>query len=304
MYLPSKIIVREVGPRDGLQAESCFVETSRKVDLINRLWECGLKMIESTSFVSPQAIPQLQDAEAVIAGINRPPGSTVSALVGNARGVERALKAGVDEVQVVISASEAHNRRNVKMSIEESLRQLEQAAEKAWSSGLVIRAAIATAFGCPFEGRITYSRIQEMTKALQAMGIKQITLADTAGLGNPLQVYSLVNSFRDDFPELEVALHFHDTRGLGLANSLAGLQAGVTVLEASVGGMGGCPFIPQATGNIATEDLVFMCESMDIATGVDLDRLLETAKWLEEVLGHALPGRLLQLQRTGKVCNC
>lgn len=298
MHLPSKITVREVGPRDGLQAENRFVETNDKICLINKLWECGIKMIEATSFVSPRAIPQLQDAEAVVQGISRYSGTTVSALVGNARGVERALEAGIDEIQVVISASEAHNQRNVNMSIKESLRQLEQVAAKAWASGLVVRAAIATAFGCPFEGKIAYSRIKEMTTALQGMGIKQVTLADTAGLGNPLQVYSLVNAFRDDFPTLEVALHFHDTRGLGLANSLAGLQTGVTILEASIGGMGGCPFIPRATGNIATEDLVFMCESMGVETGIRLDKLLEVALWLEGVLGHTLSGKLLQLQRS------
>ena len=295
MQLPRRVFIREVGPRDGLQPEQRFLETEKKIELVNRLLGCGIRMVEATSFVSPRAIPQLRDAEAVVGGVGRPPGAVISALVGNARGVERARQAGVDEVQVVISASESHNRRNVNMSIEQSLDQLDATIQAAAGTSLRVRAAVAVAFGCPFEGEIGEARIKEMIKGYHQRGIRQVTLADTAGMGNPRQVFKLVSLLREAFPDLELALHFHDTRGLGLANALAGMQAGVEILESSIGGLGGCPFIPRATGNIATEDLVNMCELMGVNTGVDLARLLLLARWLQGEMGRQLPGRLLKL---------
>lgn len=295
MQLPRRVFIREVGPRDGLQPEQRFLETGKKIELVNRLLGCGIRMVEATSFVSPRAIPQLRDAEEVVAGLKRPPGAVVSALVANARGVERAQQAGVDEVQVVISASESHNQRNVNMSIKQSLDQLDATIEAAAGTQLRVRAAVAVAFGCPFEGEIGEARVEEMIREYHSRGIRQVTLADTAGMGNPRQVFKLVRLLRESFPDLELALHFHDTRGLGLANALAGMQAGVEILESSIGGMGGCPFIPQATGNIATEDLVNMCELMGVATGVDLAELISLARWLQGEMGKQLPGRLLQL---------
>ncbi|NLK52778.1 MAG: hydroxymethylglutaryl-CoA lyase [Syntrophomonadaceae bacterium] len=299
MNLPEQIQIREVGPRDGLQAEPEFMATENKIALINQLFQAGFKMMEATSFVNPKAIPQLRDAEQVVKGINRSAEITVSALVGNIRGVKRALMAGADEVQVVISASEEHNRRNVNMSIRQSLIQLEEVVPQAQQSNLVVRAAIATAFGCPFEGEIPLKKILGLINNFQQLGIKQVTLADTAGLGDPLLVTKIIQGVREGYPQIELALHFHDTRGLGLANALAGLQSGVTILEASLGGLGGCPFIPRATGNIATEDLVFMVERMGIQTGIDLTKILTTARWLENLVGHELPGKVLKAGISG-----
>jgi len=294
MNLPARIEIREVGPRDGLQAESIFIPTEKKIELINHIIQSGIKLIEATSFVNPKAIPQLRDAEMVVAGIDRSPDLTISALVGNSRGVQRAVKARVDEVQVVISASEEHNKRNVNMSISQSLKQLEEMVPHAAQSNLVVRAAIATAFGCPFEGKIPLKQILWLVGVFQELGIKQITLADTAGLGDPLLVTQVVEQVRAHYPQIELALHFHDTRGLGLANSLAGMQSGITILEASLGGLGGCPFIPRATGNIATEDLIFMCERMGVETGVNLTSLIKAAQWLERLIGRELPGRVMK----------
>jgi hydroxymethylglutaryl-CoA lyase len=302
MKLPAKVQIREVGPRDGLQAEKNFVPTEAKIELINRIFNCQIKLIEATSFVNPRAIPQLSDAEQVITQIDRPSGSVVSALVGNQRGVQRAIRSGVDEVQVVISASEVHNQRNVNMPIAESLRQLGEVVPQALQAGVVVRAAIATAFGCPFEGEISLKQIFWLTDEFRDLGIKQITLADTAGLGDPLLVSRLVGEVWNRHPELELALHFHDTRGLGLANSLAGLQSGVTILEASLGGLGGCPFIPRATGNIATEDLVFMCDRMGVETNVSLAQILDAARWLETIIGRELPGRVMKIEGFPQDC--
>lgn len=296
MILPAMVQIREVGPRDGLQAEKNFVPTAAKIEMINRIFNCRIQLIEATSFVNPRAIPQLSDAEAVVAGINRPAGSVVSALVGNQRGVQRAIRSRIDEVQVVISASEAHNQRNVNMRISESLQQLEEVVPKARQANIVVRAAIATAFGCPFEGQIPLKQIFWLTDKFRDLGIEQITLADTAGLGDPLLVGRLVGEVWNRHPSLQLALHFHDTRGLGLANSLAGLQAGVTIMEASLGGLGGCPFIPRATGNIATEDLVFMCSRMGVETNISLDRILDSARWLEKIIGRELPGRVMKTE--------
>ncbi|NPV90484.1 MAG: hydroxymethylglutaryl-CoA lyase [Firmicutes bacterium] len=294
MHLPQRVMIREVGPRDGLQAESTFIETRDKIGLINGLIACGIDQIEATSMVNPRAIPQLRDAEEVVRGIGRKPRLVISALVGNARGVERAIRAGVDEVQMVISVSETHNQRNMNMSIAESLTQLEKVMLTSSGTGLKVRAAAAVTFGCPFEGKIPVERLINLVSEYRGLGIRQVTLADTAGLGNPRQVYEVVNELRDHFPCLDLALHFHDTRGLGLANVVAGMQAGIEIIESSIGGLGGCPFIPRATGNIATEDLVFLCESMGVETGVSLAGLFEVVKQFEEVLGKRMPGRLRQ----------
>jgi len=303
MNLPTQIRIREVGPRDGLQAEHAQVTAEEKAELINRLYACKLTMIEATSFVNPRAIPQLADAEAVIAMVHKPPMATMSALIGNARGAERAAKAGVDEVMMVISASEAHNQRNVNMSIKESMRQMSQTIEFLRTTKLKARAAVATAFGCPLEGVIPGTRIRAMIKAYNELGVKEITLADTAGLGNPRQVYDLVSMVRDEFPANLFALHFHDTRGLGLANSLAGMLGGIEIFESALGGLGGCPFMPGATGNIATEDLVNMSEQMGISTGVDLPGLVAVSSWLKMIVGHELPGRLVSLREQANICS-
>lgn len=299
MHLPEKVLIREVGPRDGLQSEQTYIPAGQKLQLIEDLTLAGLKAIEVTSFVHPRAVPQLRDAEEVVSGLPRRPGVCYSALIANVRGLRRALAAGVDEVQVVISASEAHNLRNVNMTVNESLARLSEMQSLARGELLVLRVAIATAFGCPYEGRIPYSRVVSLAHSCASMGITQITLADTAGMANPRQVRELLNVLKRELPPVEFALHFHDTRGMGLANVLAGLEAGISIMESSVGGLGGCPFIPGATGNIATEDLVFMLQEMGIETGINVTKVVECARFVGRILGKELPGKISRLASCG-----
>lgn len=293
MHWPGKVLIREVGPRDGLQNEAKFVPTEFKIQLIKALANAGITAIEATSFVHPRAIPQLSDAEAVVKGLQDLPSRVVfSALVGNVRGVERALQAGIGEVVLVISASEAHNRANLNMSVNESISHVRQIGPLAHSEGIRARGAVATAFGCPYQGQINTLQVSKVIEGMLDTGIHEITLADTAGMGNPRQVYDLILELKQSFPHVDWALHFHDTRGLGLANIVMGLQAGVTVLESSVGGLGGCPFIPGATGNVATEDLVNMCQGMGIRTGIDLEGILQCTSLVEETLGRTLSAKV------------
>ncbi|MBE3585309.1 hydroxymethylglutaryl-CoA lyase [Desulfofundulus thermocisternus] len=298
---PAGVLVREVGPRDGLQNEPRTISTNQKIRLIELLARAGVRAIEATSFVHPRAVPQMADAEEVISGARRVlavleaqeevRGVVLSALAGNRRGVERALAAGVDEVVMVVSASEEHNRANMRMSIGQSLRQVKEAVALAMGTGVVIRGAVAVAFGCPYRGEIRPGKVREVVGALAGAGIKEITLADTAGLANPRQVYELVNMLCREYPAVNFALHFHDARGMALANIVTGIQAGVKIIESSVGGLGGCPFIPGAAGNVATEDVVYMLQRMGIETAIDRYRLEDCISWLEEILGRKLRER-------------
>jgi hydroxymethylglutaryl-CoA lyase len=292
-----RVFIQEVSPRDGFQMESLFVPTARKIDYIDRLGRSGLAKIEVTSFTSPKAIPALADAEIVLSGITRMAGVEYAALVPNLRGCERALSSGVDEINLVMSASESHNLANVRMGCEQSLSQFQDIVRHAHGA-VRINASLATAFGCPFEGHIESSRVLELTERFVQMGIQRVALCDTPGIANPAQVERLFRETRSRWPNLELTAHFHNTRGMGLANAVAALEAGIDRFDASLGGLGGCPFAPGATGNVCTEDLVHMLESMGYATGVDLDALLLIAADLPGVVGHDVPGQVVKAGRS------
>lgn len=295
--LPGKVHINDVAVRDGFQSEPAFVPTEEKIRLIDRLSQTGLAKIEVTSFVSPKAIPNLRDAAEVMQGITRAAGVTYVALVPNERGCERALEAKVDEINLVMSIGETHNLANMRMTCEQSLEQFRGVMRLLQGSAMRVNGTVATAFGCPFEGEQTVYRALWAAEQYLGMGMHSITLADTTGMAHPRQVEQATRAFRDAFPEVPLTLHFHNTRGMGLANALAGAVAGATSFDASLGGIGGCPFAPGATGNICTEDLVHMFESCGVATGVDLDALLAAARDLPSIVGHDVPG---QVMRSGK----
>ncbi len=294
MNLPKRATVVEVGPRDGLQNEAAFIPTDQKIELIERLSETGLKRIEITSFVHPKAIPQLQDSEELVKRIPGKPGITYSTLVPNEKGLERALAAGVKEICLFVSASETHNRKNVRMSIADSLKGFRNIAEKALASGIRMRGYVVTAFGCPLEGRIAPEKVEFIIDEYKALGVHEIALGDTTGMANPVLVSQRIERIRSRLGETALALHFHDTRGAALANILAALQEGVTIFDGSIGGLGGCPYAPGASGNVATEDLVNMLQEMGIETGIDLQRLIDCAKYARETLGKDLSSHLIQ----------
>jgi hydroxymethylglutaryl-CoA lyase len=291
--LPAALSLREVGPRDGLQNEDP-VSTAAKVELIDGLSRTGLARIEAVSFVHPRAIPQMADADAVWAAIDRPAGVRYSALVPNLRGAERAIAAGVTEIEVVVSASDTHNRRNVGRSTEESLLEIDQVVELAHSRGATVQAIVATAWGCPYEGDLPIERVLGVAGRALASGADALSYGDTTGMATPTRVVRLVGETRMAHPEVSLNLHFHNTRGTGLANVLAALQLGVADFDASVGGLGGCPYAPGASGNVATEELVHMVEDMGVATGVDLEALLLVAADAERMVGRQLPSQVLR----------
>lgn len=286
----------EVGPRDGLQNLAVFVETERKIELIRLLADSGIRAVEATSFVSPGAIPQFRDAAATIAGVKGLPGIKVIALVPNFIGAVNALKAGVRELSFVFSVSASHNRSNVKKTPEESIAELGKilglpGRADSWN----IRVVLATSFGCPFEGILPDKIIFRYLDRVAAMGIKSISFADTVGYGNPRQVKRIAATALENYPDKSFAVHLHNTRGLGLANALAAYDAGVRVFDSAVGGLGGCPFAPGATGNISTEDLVFMFESMGVRTGVALPKLFHASQYLKTAVpGVELPSSVLK----------
>ncbi len=294
MDLPKRVVVREVGPRDGFQNEPGWIPTEAKIAIIDELSECGLAVIESTSFTHPKWIPQLRDAEEVVAGVKRRPGTVYSALIPNLRGAQRAVAARMDRMALTISASETHNKKNFNMSIQESIDAFHQIMELARQSGTEFEGAVAMAFGCPMEGDISVDQVSRIVREYVAGGVPRVQLADTTGMANPAQVERVLGEMRSRFPQTQWALHLHDTRGMGLANALAGLQMGVAEFDSTLGGMGGCPFAPGATGNIDTEDLVHMLHEMGIDTGIDLDRLIATARHLQAVIGRELPGAVMK----------
>jgi hydroxymethylglutaryl-CoA lyase len=291
---PSKVEINEVAPRDGLQIEAHFVPTDAKVRWIDALSATGLRRIEATSFTSPKAIPNLKDAAEVMAAIQHREGVDITALVPNVKGTERALACQVDEINLVMSASNSHSLVNLRMTPEQSLEQFTTIVEISKDSGMFINASLSTAFGCPFEGEVPEARVLELISQLIALGIQGVTLCDTTGMANPAQVKSLCEVVLRRWPETPFTLHFHNTRGMGLANALGAWQAGIARFDASLGGMGGCPFAPGATGNVCTEDLVHMFESMGVDTGVDLDALLAVASTLPDLIGHDVPGQVVK----------
>lgn len=295
---PKYVKVCEVVGRDGFQNEKDFISTEDKIRIIDFLSETGLWKMEVTSFVHPKAVPQLRDAEEVITGIKRKSGVIYTCLVPNLKGAQRALGCAVDELNVVISASGTHNLKNVGMPVGKSLENLKEIVALALQERVPVNGSVGTAFGCPFEGVIPKGRTLEMVTRYLDAGVNSITLADTTGMANPCQVYDLLTEFKTRWPMVPVSLHFHNTRGMGLANVLAGLQAGVDTYDAALGGLGGCPFAPGATGNICTEDLAHMLQEMGIATGIDLDTVIGVSKGLEAVVGRSLPGQVSKAGRT------
>ena len=289
------ITVCDVGPRDGFQIERDFIPTERKIAIINGLIAAGLRELQVTSFVSPRAVPQLADAAEVMAGIDRSRGARLTALVPNARGAERAAEAGIDVMEVFCSASETHNRKNVNKPIMESLRAFRPVAEIAAGSGIAVSGGIATAFGCPFEGEVPPAQLVRIARAYRdELGIQQVGLGDTTGMATPKTVRAALAALRDALPEMKIGLHFHNTRGVGLANVMVGLSEGVTHYDASVGGLGGCPFAAGATGNICTEDLVYLLQESGYETGIDLEGLIEVAQLTQRVIGRELPGQVMK----------
>ena len=291
---PLSIEINEVAPRDGLQIEARFVPTEDKIRWIDALSTTGLRRIEATSFTSPKAIPNLRDATDVVTGIQRREGVDITVLVPNVKGAERALACNVDEINLVMSASDSHGLANLRMTPEQSLEQFTAILEVTQGSGVFINASLSTTFGCPFEGEVPEARVLELVEKLIALGIQGITLCDTTGMANPTQVKRLCDAVLERWSETPFTLHFHNTRGMGLANALAAWQAGITRFDAALGGLGGCPFAPGATGNVCTEDLVHMFEAMGVDTGVDLDALLDVATTLPELIGHEVPGQVVK----------
>lgn len=287
------LFIQEVGPRDGFQIEARFIPTADKIALIDALSGCGLAKIEVTSFTSPKAIPALADADEVMRGIRRQPGVVYTALVPNLRGAERAIAAGTDELNLVMSASETHNLLNLRMTREQSVARLLEVVALAQDSGVALNVSLSTAFGCPMEGEVARDTVLTLAETFLAKGVRGITLCDTTGMAHPCQVGGLSAAFRSRFPGAELTLHLHNTRGMGLANALAALGAGVVRFDASLGGLGGCPYAPGATGNVCTEDLVHMCQAMGHPLGVDLERLLAAARTLPALVGHDAPGQVL-----------
>jgi hydroxymethylglutaryl-CoA lyase len=290
----AEVSVYEVSLRDGLQNERASVPLRGKLRLIDALVSAGLRRVEITSFVSPKWIPQLEDADEVAAHATPPQGVTFSALCPNARGLERAKAAGIREIAVFISASETHNKKNVNKTVAETLRAFEETIGPARAAGMRVRGYVSTVWGCPYEGEVDPRRALDIAQKLVAMGVYQVSLGDTIGVGTPRQTESLVKMMLAEFPAASLALHMHDTRGTALANVLVGLELGIRDFDASVGGMGGCPYAPGAAGNLATEDLVFMLHGMGVKTGIDLDRLWEAGKVAESIVGRALPGKVHQ----------
>ena len=286
-----RLYIQEVAPRDGLQIEPVFVPTERKIELINALQQTGLAKIEVTSFVSSQAVPALADAEAVMKGLIRNPAVELAALVPNLRGCERAVACDVDEINVVMSVSESHNRANLRMSRDRSLAQIGEIA-KMIGPRAALNVSLSTAFGCPFEGDIPVVQTVDFVQRCVDLGVVRIALCDTTGMANPLGSSRLFEHVLGRWPSVTFTAHFHNTRGMGLANVVAAYQAGVTHFDASLGGLGGCPFAPGATGNVCTEDVVHMFQAMTLETGVNLERLIEVSLSLPALVGHEVPGQV------------
>ncbi len=292
--LPDRVSVYEVSLRDGLQNERATVPLRDKLRLIDALVAAGLRRIEITSFVSPKWIPQLADADELAEHAKAPPGVTFSALCPNAKGLARAQAAGIQEIAVFLSASETHNKKNVNKTIDETLAAFEETVGPARAAGMRVRAYLSTVWGCPYEGDVDPERSRAITERLLSLGCYQVSLSDTIGAGTPRQTAKILERMLARFEPAQLAMHMHDTRGTALANILVGLEMGIRDFDASVGGLGGCPYAPGAAGNCATEDLVYMLHGMGIDTGVDLERLVEAGKAAESIVGRKLPGKVHQ----------
>ena len=294
MRLPDRVTICEVGTRDGFQIEPDFIATEQKIEVVDLLSAAGLPRIEVTSFVHPKVVPQLRDAEDVMARIARRPGTRYAALVPNDKGAVRAVEARVDAIHTVLSASESHNLANVNMTIADSLQRLRAVMQVAERARRPVGCGISTSFGCPFEGDVPLAQLERIVGALVDMGARAIGLADTTGMANPRQVTMVLEHLMPRFPGVEWTLHTHDTRAMAIPNILAAMACGVTNFDASIGGLGGCPFAPGASGNVCTEDLVHCLHAMGVQTGIDLDRLLAVSRRVQEIVGRTLPGQVVK----------
>ncbi len=294
MKLPAEVTIYEVGPRDGLQNEARQVPTADKLKFIDALVGAGIRDIEITSFVSPKWIPQLADAAEVARGVQRPPGVKMSALVPNRRGLDTALASGMKVVAVFLSASETHNKKNVNKTIADTLAAFDEVVPVALAAKVAVRAYVSTVFGCPYEGDVDPHRVVDLMGKLRDMGVYQVSLGDTIGVANPKQTEEVLAKVLAAHPADAIAMHFHDTQGTALANCLVGLQMGITTIDAAAGGLGGCPYAPGASGNLATEDVVAMLHSMGVKTGIDLDKLTEASRTAATFVGHELPSKYLK----------
>jgi len=286
MTTPNQIRIVEVGPRDGLQNEKAIVPTPAKIELIDRLSATGLQTIEATSFVSPKWVPQMADATDVYTAIRKAPGVRYPVLVPNLQGYERARAVGVEEVAVFAAASEAFSHKNINASIAESLERFVPVMERAKADGVAVRGYVSTVLGCPYQGEVPLADVVRVAKALHEMGCYEISLGDTIGIGTPAKARAMLAAVAAEVPMSALAIHFHDTRGQALANILACLELGVGVVDSAVSGVGGCPYARGASGNVSSEDVVYMLHGMDIETGVDLDKLIETGRWLSTQLAR------------------
>lgn len=289
--MPERVTIYEVGPRDGLQNEAETVPSEAKVKFVDLLAAAGLPYIEATSFVRPGAIPQLADAETVVRRIDRVAGVHFTALVPNARGMARAEEAGLFGIALFTAASETFSRRNTNASIAETIERFRPVVDAARRQHLWVRGYVSTAFGCPYEGQVSLDAVRSVTRDLVTLGVDEVAISDTIGMATPGEVVAVIGGLLDDLPAASLALHFHDTRGTALANVLTGLQMGIATFDSAAGGLGGCPYAPGASGNLATEDLVYMLNGLGIETGVSLDAVVEASAYLAGVLGRRLPSR-------------
>jgi len=290
-HLPPDVHIYEVGPRDGLQNEARLIATDDKVTFIDALSASGLSAIEITSFVNPRWIPQLADAADVARRITRRPGVVYSALVPNRQGLDAAIAAGMREVAVFMSASETHNKKNVNKTIAATLEAFRETVPPALAAGLKVRAYVSTVYGCPYEGAVDPQKAVDLCRQLRALGCYQISLGDTIGVANPRQVRDVLARVFAEVPVGDVAVHFHDTRGTALANILVAVEMGVTTVDSALGGLGGCPYAPGASGNVATEDVIYMLEGMGVRTGVDIDKLVAASQLASTLVGHEMPSK-------------
>jgi len=288
------VTIVEVGPRDGLQNERVVLPAAAKIELIDLLSAAGLPVIEVGAFVSPRWVPQMADTEAVCAGISRKSGTRYTALVPNLMGLERALAAGIREIAVFASSTETFSRKNINQGIDESLSTYREVCDRALRAGLRVRGYLSTAFGCPYEGAVAPARVAEMAARVAALGVFEVALSDTIGIAHPGQVSRVLEAVLAVLPVDQIALHFHDTRGTALANVLAAIPFGVTTFDASAGGLGGCPYAPGAAGNLATDDLVYMLNGLEVETGASLEKVTAASEFVSSKLDHPLPSRHFQ----------
>lgn len=299
MKWPGAVTLKEVGPRDGLQNEKAFIPTEDKIAWIDQLSLTGLQHIEITSFVNPKWIPALADGLEVAKGIQRVFGVSYSALVPNRKGLEKALEAHMDEMAVFMSASETHNQKNINKSIQDTFPLLKEIVQDSLRAGKSVRGYVSTVFGCPYEGAVEIEQVVKVADALFEMGIEEVSLGDTIGVANPRQVQEVLAVLLNYFPASKLAMHFHDTRGTAMANILASLDMGITTFDGALGGLGGCPYAPGASGNLATDDLLYMLDGMGIQTGVDGEKLLTAAQFMQEKIGRPLTSHSLQACKNG-----